>query len=242
MILSFLWIIFLCVLTGAAGFFWGRWGLGKQLRRTEAEDGLTGGKTSENGEENDEGQAEKNRDKNREKKGEGGERGRHPGRHRHREESLPDWVIGSPAAGQVLPAREGEEATVVIDPFEDKLYAPAAGKITNIRPVGNEIIFLTEFGVELQIRVGEVRDELLGCLFRPRIVKNEVVARGKLLLEFDPEGLKREGCFPYVSISVRGMRFGSKICLTAEGKVKPGEEIMSVKAQGTENKSAGQTH
>jgi phosphotransferase system IIA component len=107
--------------------------------------------------------------------------------------------------------------------------------------MGNEVTFQTEFGVELQIGVGVPEDELLGRFFRPRVVKNEVVVKGKPLLEFDPEGLREEGISPYVFVCVREIRFGSSACVTAEGVLKTGEEIMVIKEpEASGQRSSGQ--
>ena len=137
-------------------------------------------------------------------------------------------VVGSPVTGLVVSYKEGEHPAVQLSPLEDKLYAPANGKIIKIFPMGNAFLFLTEFGTELYIRAGEAKDDLLGRYFRSRVVQNEIVNKGKLLLEFDRMGLKAEGVSFAVTVSVENHTYGSNVTMTTKEQVRPGEEIMRV--------------
>lgn len=151
----------------------------------------------------------------------------HGGREQQTAKSL-GRVVGSPVTGLVVSYKEGEHPAVQLSPLEDKLYAPANGKIIKIFPMGNAFLFLTEFGTELYIRAGEVKDDLLGSYFRSRVVQNEIVNKGKLLLEFDRMGLKAEGVSFAVTVSVENHTYGSNVTMTAKEQVRPGEEIMRV--------------
>ncbi len=148
---------------------------------------------------------------------------------RHGEkESVTFWSVGSPVSGEIACMQEGEHPLVVITPREDKLYAPAGGKITKLFPMGNEFLFRTEFGAELDIRVGEAKDEMLARYYRPRIIQNEIVGKGKLLLEFDRCGLEAEGCSSDISVRLESSVYGSDVQMTATESVKTGEEILRV--------------
>lgn len=138
-------------------------------------------------------------------------------------------VVGSPVSGLVVSYKEGEHPAVQLSPLEDKLYAPANGKIIKIFPMGNAFLFRTEFGTELYIRAGDAKDDLLGRYFRSRVVQNEIVNKGKLLLEFDRMGLKSEGVSFAVTVSVENHTYGSNVTMTAKEQVRPGEEIMRVR-------------
>lgn len=140
----------------------------------------------------------------------------------------PGRAVGSPVTGLVVSYREGDHPAVLISPLEDKLYAPANGKITKLFPMGNAFLFRTEFGTELYIQAGDVQDDLLGRYFRPRVVQNEIVSKGKLLLEFDRLGLKAEGATFAVTVRVENHTYGSNVTMTAQEQVRPGEEIMRV--------------
>lgn len=150
------------------------------------------------------------------------------GRGRENKEEAFAWLVGSPVSGEIAYAQEGEHPTVVILPSEDKLYAPAGGKITRIYPAGNEFLFRTEFGAELHIRAGDAQEELLEQFCRPRIVQNEIVGKGKLLLEFDRQGIEDGGGSPQVSVRLENGIYGSDVRFMAEGSVRTGEEILGI--------------
>lgn len=138
------------------------------------------------------------------------------------------WSVGSPVKGWITSFQEGEHPMMVIQPETDKLYAPAGGKIIKLFPMGNAFMFRTEFGTELCIQVGNVGDDLLGRYFRPRVVQNEIVSKGKLLLEFDCTGLVTEGVSPAVTVTVENHSYGTSVRVTAEEQIKVGEEILQV--------------
>lgn len=147
-------------------------------------------------------------------------------RERHIEKDGRGWSVGSPVSGHAAVLQEGPEAEIVIQPAEDKLYAPVSGKITKLYPMGNAFRFHTEFGAELYIQAGDAEDDMLGRYYRPRIVQNEIVNKGKLLLEFDRQGLEAEGASAEVSVRVDNYIYGSEVVATAEGAVRTGEEIL----------------
>ena len=135
------------------------------------------------------------------------------------------WSVGSPVSGHAAVRREGPEAEVVIQPAEDRLYAPVGGKITKLYPMGNAFRFRTEFGAELYIQVGDAGDDMLGRYYRPRVMQNEIVYKGKLMLEFDRQGLAGEGISPEISVRVDHYVYGNEVTATAEGQIRAGEEI-----------------
>ena len=138
------------------------------------------------------------------------------------------YSLGSPVSGYVLSFREGDRPAAVIQPMEDKLYAPASGKIIRLFPMGNDFLFVTDFGAELRIRAGDTDDDLLGRYFRPRVVQNEIVAKGKLLLEFDRQSLAAEGASTMVTLSVEHRAYGSNVRLAADEEVKTGQELLRI--------------
>lgn len=139
------------------------------------------------------------------------------------------WAVGSPVSGRVTEDGEGGGVRVVIQPEEDRVYAPAGGKVTRLFPMGNAFMLTTEFGAELYIQAGDVNDELLARYYRPRILQNEVVGKGKLLLEFDRRGLEAEGVSSCVSVRVENCCYGGDVLTTAPRWVDAGEEILQVR-------------
>lgn len=146
----------------------------------------------------------------------------------HCQEEGRHWSVGSPVSGTVTAQGDGECPALVIEPDCDRVYAPASGKITRLYPMGNAFRLLTEFGTELYIRIGNGDDELLGRYYRPRILQNEIVGKGKVLMEFDRAGLEAEGIACQVSVCVEGCRYGGNVKGTAGEKVRLGEEIFQV--------------
>ena len=138
--------------------------------------------------------------------------------------------VGSPVSGEIENLRGGEKPMVVIHPGEDRIYAPSGGKITKLFPMGNAFLFQTEFGAELYIQAGESKDELLGRYFRPRVVQNEIVGKGKLLLEFDRKGLEAEGVSTSVSVVVENDPGGSDLLTEIGSRVRTGEEILRMQS------------
>ena len=155
------------------------------------------------------------------------QRGRR-GRGNRQEEDLGGWSVGSPVSGEVTEHSEGDHPTVVIHTEGNRLYAPAGGKITRLFPMGNAMLFTTEFGAELFIQAGKTEDELLNRYYRPKIVQNEVVGKGKLLLEFDRKGLEADGASAEVAVCVESCLYGGGGGMTAGEHVKAGEEILQI--------------
>lgn len=144
------------------------------------------------------------------------------------------FLVSSPLSGEVLQADGEGRTSVRIHPAEDRLYAPANGKIVRIFPMGNAFLFRTEFGAQLCIRAGESEDELLERYYRPRVVQNEIVGKGKTLLEFDRKGLVQAGASCCVTISVEtGGWSGSALAEKGE-KVRAGEMLLGLRKEGGE--------
>ncbi len=141
------------------------------------------------------------------------------------------YSLGSPVAGQVADLEEDGKLMAAIHPREDKLYAPVSGKITRIFPMGNAFLFQTEFGAEVYIRVGDAEDDLMERYYRPRVVQNEIVGKGKLLLEFDRKGLVKEGASCCVVMAVEtGACVGNT--LVAPGtQIKAGEALLGLRLE-----------
>lgn len=138
-------------------------------------------------------------------------------------------AIGSPCDGEVNFFYEGNRRGAVLLPSQGQVYAPASGKIIRLYPMGNAFVLRTDFGVELLLKAGSRKDELLSMYYRARVVQNEIVNKGRLLLEFDLEGLLAEGEDTAVSVSVEAADDYRDILITNQKHVKVGEELLWVK-------------
>lgn len=137
--------------------------------------------------------------------------------------------IASPVYGTVSRYYERNHRGALIKPGEGKLYAPEAGKITRLFPMGNAMVLRTDYGLELLLKVGNTEDDFYSGYYRSRVIQNEIIPRGKLLLEFDLEGLQEQGQEPLVTISVEGSLNPEDILLTERESVRVGEELMLVR-------------
>ncbi len=138
-------------------------------------------------------------------------------------------AIGSPVTGEVSYFTEGTRRGALIHSTQGRLYAPASGKITRLYPTGNRMLLRTEYGIELLIQAGIETNELEGLYYRPRVVQNEIVSKGKLLLEYDPDGIQQEGYDPSVLMSVEDAENYRDITVSDVSQVKNGEDIMWVR-------------
>lgn len=142
-------------------------------------------------------------------------------------------VVDSPVAGVVDHSAQ-EDNMIRIQPKDNRVYAPAAGRVLKIFPVGNRFLFETEFGAELTIQVGETEDDMLGELYRPRVVNHEIVPEGKLLLEFDREELEKQGVEPTVEIRIDLEEGQDKELFVEEGvRLSKGEELFCIYERNT---------
>lgn len=136
-------------------------------------------------------------------------------------------MIASPVTGTVDYYSESGRTGAVIEPEQGQIYAPMSGKIIKLFPMGNAFILRLEDQTELLIRVGRRQpDELCSMYYHSRIVQNEIVNKGKLLLAFDMERLKAAGEELSVIVSPEeGMTLGN-VTVTPKGRVKVGEELL----------------
>ena len=144
-------------------------------------------------------------------------------------------VIGSPVNGEIRKAAEeteefndAEAKCVSIVPADGKVYAPAAGKVLKLYPMGNRIRFRTDSGVELLLNICKDREELHSTCYRCNVLPNEIVRKGKLLVEFDREGLVRDGVDTAVTVEMCGAPERGRIVRTWKDYIRAGEELLWV--------------
>ncbi len=112
-------------------------------------------------------------------------------------------VIVAPIKGATKSLSEIEDAAfssgamgkgIAITPAEGKVYAPADGKVTALFPTGHAVGITTEKGAEIIIHVGMDTVKLNGKGFTPKVKQGDNVKKGDLLLEFDIDYIKEQGC------------------------------------------------
>ena len=153
-------------------------------------------------------------------------------------------VIGSPVNGVIRNSTETERTEeseetrektknvvpgkVCIVPEDGRVYAPTAGKVLKLYPMGNRIRFYTDSGIELMLEICRDREELHSAYYHCNVLQNEVVRKGKLLLEFDKEGLAKEGVDPAVTVEMCSSRESGQIVRTWKDHIHVGEELLWV--------------
>ncbi len=150
--------------------------------------------------------------------------------HQHREQQArpAGHPIASPVAGQLEVLSGQGRRGVLLSPEGDQVYAPASGKIIRLYPRGNEFLLKTDCGVVLRVQAGERDAEMTEDYFRPRIVQNEFVGKGKLLLEYDREALARDGYDTHVSMTVEEEAESYNLSVTGSLWVKSGQDCLWV--------------
>lgn len=148
--------------------------------------------------------------------------------HREQQTKPSGYPFASPVAGQVDVLSSQGRRGVLFTPEENKVYAPASGKIIRLYPRGNEFLLRTDSGVVLRVRAGERDAEMTRDYFRPRVVQNEFVGKGKLLLEYDREALARDGYDTHVFMTVEEDEGNYNLSVTGSQWVKNGQDCLWV--------------
>ena len=138
------------------------------------------------------------------------------------------WEVSSPVTGDFDVMEEQGKKLVRIRPLQGKVYAPASGKITKLFPMGRAMIMQTEFGAEISIQVGDKADEMWSELYRCRVMENEVIRKGTLVLEYDMERIEAAGGGSDVTLSVENEEALGPFSKSSSNHVKVGEPILYV--------------
>ena len=132
--------------------------------------------------------------------------------------------LASPAGGVVESISEEGCKGARILTTESRLYSPSAGRVLSIAPRGNAFLIMTDWGGEVEVRACTSEDDLLDRYFRPRVIRGEIIRKGKLLLEYDREKLAEECEDTAVYLMAKGEQ-ASYMEPAAESEVKTGEVI-----------------
>ena len=162
---------------------------------------------------------------NQDETGGNGNNGENNSQKHPQSDTAPVDAIVSPAAGEVAPFHEGRRRGVCIKPQQGRIFAPVSGKVKRLYPMGNSMLIISEKGEEILIKVCDGVDEIFSMYFRSRVVQNEMINKGKLLLEFDKEGLEAQGVEVLVTVCAED-REGSVFAMTGNSPVKAGEALL----------------
>ncbi len=111
-------------------------------------------------------------------------------------------VMYSPMKGEVKDLSESEDDVfasgvlgkgIAILPSEGKVVAPCNGVITTLLKSHHAIGITSENGAEILIHVGIDTVKLEGKYFTAKVKQGDTISKGQLLLEFNIDGIKKEG-------------------------------------------------
>ncbi len=133
--------------------------------------------------------------------------------------------LASPASGTVEELSDEGRRGARILTTDSKLFSPSAGRVLSIAPRGNAFLILTDFGAEVEVRACTSEDDLLDRYFRPRVIRGEIIRRGRLLLEYDREKLSKECEDTATYLVTRGENHG-EMKLVEDHQVKAGDALL----------------
>lgn len=115
-----------------------------------------------------------------------------------------------------------------ITPEEGKVYAPFDGQVVMIFETKHAIGLKNNNGVELLIHVGMDTVELKGKHFKAYVIDGQKISKGDLLLEFDIEGIKKDGYEIDTPVIVTNFDDYHNVSLTKEGNINNGENLLRI--------------
>lgn len=112
-------------------------------------------------------------------------------------------VIEAPVQGKVIPLEKVNDETfasgilgkgIAVEPSEGKVYAPFDGVCESIFDTLHAMGLTSDDGITLLIHVGLETVGLGGRPFKAHVKTGDRIQKGQLLLEFDMEEIKKNGC------------------------------------------------
>ncbi|TFD26886.1 glucose PTS transporter subunit IIA [Cryobacterium cryoconiti] len=149
-------------------------------------------------------------------------------------------TIGSPIAGIVVPLADVPDPVfskgivglgVGIDPTEDTVYAPGAGKVLVAQPTGHAFGLRLDNGVELLIHVGIDTVNLAGKGFSVKVAAGDRVEAGTPLVTFDRSVIEAAGYSLITPVLVTNPKKFGSVDQAASGQVTVGSPLITVDAK-----------
>lgn len=149
-------------------------------------------------------------------------------------------TIGSPVAGIVVPLADVPDPVfskgivglgVGVDPTENTVYAPAAGKVLVAQPTGHAFGLRLDSGVEMLIHVGIDTVNLAGKGFDVKVKAGDRVEEGTPLVTFDRAVIEEAGYSLVTPVLVTNPKKFGSIDQAASGQVSVGSPLITVTAK-----------
>ena len=145
-------------------------------------------------------------------------------------------VIASPLSGRVMALSQVDDPVfssgamgvgVAIEPTGTKVYAPFDGRVVTVLPSKHAIGLVSNDGVEVLIHVGLDTVALKGAPFTLHTEAKAIVKKGDLLLEFDPEAIRKDGYEIVTPIIVTNSKKFDDVLPFPQQTVEHGQELAS---------------
>lgn len=142
--------------------------------------------------------------------------------------------VTAPLAGRVMPLSEVPDPVfskgtvglgVGIDPSDDTVYAPAAGKIVVAQKTGHAFGISLDNGIELLIHVGIDTVNLEGRGFDVKVNRGDLVQAGTPLVTFDRAVIEEAGYSLVTPVLVTNAKKFASVEQLADGQVNVGDVI-----------------
>lgn len=151
--------------------------------------------------------------------------------------AFPD-ILEAVAQGTFVPMAEIPDPTFSqgvlgeccgVEPETGKVFSPMDGTISQLADTLHAVGIEAE-GVELLIHVGVDTVEMKGDGFRSHVREGQTVKKGDLLLTMDLEKIKAAGHPATIMVAVTNSDDLTSVEAVASGQVKPGDQLMCLKA------------
>lgn len=149
-------------------------------------------------------------------------------------------TIGSPVAGIVVPLADVPDPVfskgivglgVGVDPTENTVYAPAAGKVLVAQPTGHAFGLMLDGGIEMLIHVGIDTVNLAGKGFDVKVKAGDRVEAGTPLVTFDRAVIEEAGYSLVTPVLVTNPKKFGSIDQASTGQVSVGSPLLTVTAK-----------
>jgi len=146
-------------------------------------------------------------------------------------------VVYSPMNGMALPLSQSKDPVhackalgkgVLIVPKDGKVCAPFDGEVNIVFDSKHALGLTSNDGLELLIHVGIDTVKLGGKYFTAHVHQGEKISKGQLLLEFDPEGIRKEGYELETPIIISNTSAYEQIIQVSKNAVRSGDRLLDV--------------
>ena len=118
--------------------------------------------------------------------------------------------------------------SIAIYPSEGKIYAPEKATVAEVFPTGHAIGLKFSSSLEMLIHVGIDTVNLNGEPFINHVKLGQKVKKGKLLLEFDIDKIKKANLDPTVIVIITNSTDYYDVVATKDEKITTDKEIFAL--------------